>query len=682
MSKEREEEHLAKVLEIIQKNIDKLGDRFDRDYDKLCKDNKMHWETLSQMDSGDEAFSEANLKSQADNLNKKLLEARSLMRAKDSPYIGKIRVKFDEDDEDSYYIGHTSINDEDDIIVIDWRSAIASLFYNSPIGKTSYKAPNGTIDCELEERKQILIKNSKLLRVVDTGIHIDDDELQEILSKSSGEKMEEIVRTIQEEQYSVMTSPKDENIIIEGCAGSGKTSVALHRIAYLLFNYRETKSNNILLFTPSDVFTSYVSNVLPDLKEENTRQSTFKDFAESFLKGFRHLESYTEFVARYYNGENSEEKEKLNKFKFSPDFQKAIDEFVIRKSDTYHFKEDLVVNGCVASKDFLNNLLDSEDFKGNPLSVKIDLLSDIVFNKLPLKDNYIKDNLRNKIASDLVGSFSIRKIYNELLSSEEFRSRLPIDDKIKDKSCLEYPDIIGMLYLYFEMMGYQKNDMIHHVVIDEAQDYTPMQLKMLKKLLDGATFTLVGDSAQTINPYYKYNSLEDMKSIFSHTKYFKLDKAYRSSPEIMNYASSIIDTNINAVRGTDNIPVKVKDVSKEDLNKELVNDLLSLKENGFKRICIITKDNSEAKRIHDGLKDKIDDVTVLCDDEDSIKSKTTVSPAYMSKGLEFDAVICYNDLENEFSEDDKYLYYVGVTRAQHSLIVYNEPQKIMKKGER
>ena len=681
MDYEREKEYLEKILKIIHTQIDELGDKFDEAYKKLCNDNKMHWEELPS-NIFDRSISESNLKSQVEVLDRKLVEGRRLIAAKDSPYFGLIGVSFDEDDKEDYRIGYTTIYDKyGDPVILDWRTKIAELFVNSKLGKTSYQSPTGeTIECNLDTRKQIKIKNAKLERIVDTDVHIDDDVLQEVLSKSSDSKMRNIVSTIQEEQNEVIRNIKDKTIIVEGKAGSGKTSIGLHRLAYLLYYDRKSTSNNMLIFSPSDVFSSYISSVLPELGEENVLETTFKDFSESFINGFSKLESYTEFVAKYYNNENTEEKNKLNEFKFSKEFKKILDDFVIKKSSTYHFRDDFSMNGLTIVKDYLNNLLDSESFKGYPFYERVDMLADVIIKNIKEKNLFTKEKLVNKLKSELVTSYSHRKNYNEFLESDEFKEASGMTDKIQNNKYLEYPDIIGMLYLYFEMFGYPENNIIHHVVIDEAQDYTPLQLTMIKKMCDGATFTVLGDSDQTINPYYKYNSLEEMKEVLGISKYMELNKAYRSSPEIMEYASKITDKPIVSVRRSENVPVDIKEVDKKDLFTTLVKDVLNLKENGYERICIITKNNNDAKAIYEGLKDEIDNITILSDDKKGLEYKTSISPVYISKGLEFDAVINYNNKEDEYEDKDKYLYYVASTRAQHSLTIYNEPEKILKKG--
>ena len=679
MGIEKEQEYLDYVTQLIDASVSKENVTYDNEVEVLNKDKQVHWDELSQMDDADEAFSIHQIRKKESELMKRRSEVLKLMSVKDKPYYGKIRVAFDEDDKEDYRIGYMTINDENgDPIVIDWRNDIAKLYYDAKTGKTSYTCPNGVVDCELESRQQIEIEDGKVKRVVETDIHVDDDVLQEVLSQSSSGKMRDIVTSIQEEQNEVIRNMNDKVLIVEGRAGSGKTSVGLHRLAYLLYKDRYSTSNNMLIFSPSDVFSDYISNVLPALKENNVMQSTFKNFAESFLTGYERLESYTEFVARYYNKENNQRNDQLNRFKFSDEFTTLLDEFIQKKADSYRFRKDFSYNGIHIKVEKLNELLETE-FQGYTLDEKIKRVVDYL--RIPTYEGkYENDAWYNKFLKELVPSPSIRSIYNEFLASEEFKKASGHTDRISHGMVLPYPDLLAMLYVKFELFGYPENDRFRHVVIDEAQDYTPMQLKMIKKMLSGASFTVLGDSDQTINPYYKYESLKDMEKVLGTSKFIELKKAYRSSPEIMEYASRITGKEIEAVRNSQNIPVVTKEVSKEELFTTLVKDVLALKENGFERICIITKNLNEAKAIYDGLKDEIENITILNEDENYSESKTTISPVYISKGLEFDAVINYNSKENSYGEDDKYLYYVGCTRAQHSLTVYNEPEKVMKRG--
>ena len=680
---EKEKKYLEKTYSCLDKEISTYQENCNKRIEDMIAYNKYHWESLSDMDETEEIASETLANTNSNLTNIALRKLRQLKAAERSPYFGKITLSYDGEIEDNY-IGPTTIFDgNSDMVVTDWRSPVATVYYNSRFGKTSYKAPNGKIDCELLNRKQIKVKNKKIYRIIDSDIHLDDELLQETLAKSSNDKMKNIVSTIQEEQNDIIRNIIDKSIIVQGCAGSGKTSIGLHRLAYLLYNDPKVSSNNMLVFSPSDVFADYISSVLPELGEENAKQTTFNDFANSYIKGFDKIESYTEFVSKYYDGLYTDEENRFNKFVFSKEFMEAIDEFVIRKGNEYSFDDDLHVMNKIVPRDYLNKFIQSGDYKDKTLPEKYELLQEDIISTLYKYEHVGWDKIRNAIRIQMFKNINPRKLYNEFLKSDEFISRYGSKVKPTGVKFLSYSNLIGMLYLYLEMTGYSNNKSIHHVVIDEAQDYSPMQIKMIKNMLKGASITILGDANQTINPYHKYDSLEDMKEYLGrNTHYIELNKAYRSTKDIMDYSGSIIGEKIDSIRKVDNLPVKVKDVSKEKLFKELVKDIADLKEKGFERICIITRSKNETDAIFEGLKDDIENLTVINETEKKLKTNTLISPAYMAKGLEFDAVISYNDKDNPYGDKDRYLYYVACTRAQHNLLVYNEPTKIKKLGGR
>ena len=673
---DEEKKHLDKTVEVIEGIIKSLEDKCESSIDKVREMSKYHWDNRTEMDDIEFALSRSDINKNADLTSEKLSTLRNLRKRIDNPFYGKIKVDFD-GDEDTFYIGKMNIMNDSGIIVYDWRSPIADLYYNSKLGNTSYKAPAGIIDCKLLQRRQIEIEKRKITRIIDSDIHLSDSALQDMLSKNSSEKMRDIVSTIQKEQNEVIRDLEDTRIIVQGCAGSGKTSVALHRLSYLIYNDKKTTPQNMLILSPSDIFTSYISNVLPDLGDENVLQTTFSDFANAFVNNVDKIESYTEFVSKYYDGINDEEKNKLNKFKFSKEYKEALDKFIKRFVNSYRFKDNVMIYGASIPCSHLNKILDNDD---NDLQEKINVITDEICSLLRKNPNVKKSTVRTAVVRELIKPrFDPIVIYNKFLKSEEFINAYGKPGNIINKKLLEYPDLIGLLYLNFEFMGYPKNDIVHHLVIDEAQDYTPLQMEMITKMFNGASITALGDANQTINPYHKYDSLEEMKEQLGYSaKFVELNKAYRSSPEIMNYVDKIIDNkNIIPVRQSNDNPVVTKEVDKKDLFTTLVGDLLKLKENGFNRICIVTKSNKEAKAIYEGLKDSIDSIKILGEDK-SFETSTLVAPSYSAKGLEFDAVICYNDYDNSYNEEDKYLYYVSCTRAQHDLLVYNEPKRLKK----
>lgn len=672
---EEEQKYLDKVISIIHEIIDEQKASRQIGYDNADKLAIEGWENQIG-DIGDRAKHKEMVDSNADLTNNGPIKTlRRLEKTLKQPYFGGIRLNIDGDIEE-HRIGRLSIMRDLDSYVIDWRSPMASLFYNSQLGETKFKTPNGIVECELLKRRQIKIKDDKIKRIINSYIHLSDDELQEVLSKSSSSKMKDIVTSIQEEQNEVIRNVTDKHIIVQGCAGSGKTSVALHRLAFLLYNDDKSTSENMLIFSPSDTFTDYISNVLPDLGEDNVLRTTFSNFVKTFVRGFDKIETYTEFVSKYYDGINTPEQNELNKFKYTDEYKKALDSFIQRKADSYSFQEDFWLTNFYVPKEVMNKIV--ETTKGYTLQDKIDAITDEIYRMIktfPIKRSMI----RTKVAREIVKpAFNPKALYNEFLCSPEFVEAYGKPGNKITKNLLEYPDLIGMLYLNFEMGGYPDNETIstiHHLVVDEAQDYGPLQMKMIAKMFRGASLTVLGDADQTINPYHKYESLEQMKEyIGQDSKYIELNKAYRSSKEIMDYVKEVLDNDkIIPVRVSNNNPVESKVVTKDNLFTELVSDIMRFREQGLNRICIITKSVNEARAIYEGLKDSIPDLTVL-NEESKEGSDSMVAPSYMAKGLEFDAVINYNSLDNPYLEEDKYLYYVACTRAQHELVVYNEPK--------
>lgn len=683
-----EYEYLSQTLESLRAIIGNLSSRVENSISEITSFNKYLWENIDAMDKEERLLGITSNEHHADITNTSLRKIRNLRKSLNSPYFGRITfVPSDEQitEDNDVYIGINTIMDDKGFYVFDWRTPIATLFYNGQFGPVSYNAPKGIVEGKLTGKRQYKIVNGQLKRVIDTELHLDDDALQEALRRATSDKMRDIVTTIQKEQNEIIRNTKSNCLIVQGGAGSGKTSVALHRLAYLLYQDKKATSDNMLIFSPNDIFSKYISGVLPDLGEENVLQTTISEFASSYITGYNHLETFTEFVSRYYDKENiTEEQKELYKFKFSKDYKEALDEYIKRINKEFYFKDYIKAKGQSFDNGYMTKML--RNLGNMQISDKIDELAKAIcdYLKVPYKAN--RDILRKNIKSQLEPKLNFKNLYKGFLTSEEFISRFGKPNKIKGSDILEYPDILGMLYLQFELYGYPKNDVIRHLVIDEVQDYSPLQLEMLRKIFNGATFTILGDVNQTVNPYLKYNSLEELIPILGkESEYYELNKSYRSSPEITEYTNGLIGVENEAARTSGDIPVLIKEVPKESLYTELVSDILTMKENGLPKIAIVTRSNKEAKAIYKGLKDHITELSIVSDEGATYTTDTLVVPATISKGLEFDAVISYNNQETPYEEADKYLYYVACTRAQHELVVYNEPtdikRKVLKKGE-
>lgn len=286
-----EEQRLDKTISIIRDKISELGQElYDRE-DKILEFKKFMWDSRADMDGAELKTMMSDNDLEVNMMMNKGEYLQKLYKIQNNPYFGSIIFK-DSDEQDEVYIGITHVTDKkNNYYVHDWRSPICSLFYDYEVGPCKYTSPSGEITGEITRKRQYTIKDGKLVHIFDNNINIDDELLQEVLASESSDKMKNIVNTIQQEQNKVIRNTDNPNLIVEGIAGSGKTSVALHRIAFLLYKIQNLKSNNILIFSPNKVFSEYISNVLPSLGEANTSETTINDFLDMEIKEFRDRKS-------------------------------------------------------------------------------------------------------------------------------------------------------------------------------------------------------------------------------------------------------------------------------------------------------------------------------------------------------------------------------------------------------
>ena len=671
----QEEEYLKKTLAVIKELIENDDNSIKDRMAEIQEMKKYLWDNNAMLDDAEIASGMYNVNCDVSYTNENIKKLMKLKKSLESPYFG--RVDFESNGfSEPVYIGINSIAKDLTFYVFDWRTPIASLFYNYGTGPASYEAPRGTISGNISLKRQYKISDEKIERCFNSDLNIDDEYLQEILANASSEKMTNIVNTIQREQNEIIRNVSDKYLIVQGIAGSGKTSVALHRIAYLLYKEKNLSSNNVLIFSPNDVFSQYISNVLPELGEDNVLQTTFSDFASAYIRDFKEIESFTQFIERYYKSDSiSEEEYKTTKYKISDEFKSLIDNYIERYRENMSFIRPIIINGKAIKIADLNRLLKTT-FDKFPLSERIDRISEYICDHNNISYKKYGKTIREKIKTIVNFDLDVKKMYEDIISSDQFKECVGLKENagFKVGKQLKYDDLLPLMYIYFEMNGYPKNNSIRHVIIDEAQDYSLLQFYMLKKIFYTASFTVLGDIHQTINPYYIYNNLNDVNSIFENKgKYIELNKTYRSSQEIIEFTNQILGLdNACSVRKNNAIPVTMRSVPKEQAVNQIMQDIEIMRENGIKRIAIITKNNNETLELYDKLKDQLDDINIIQQNAKAGIGNMVILPSYISKGLEFDGVIAYTDEDHEYQEKDKYLFYVVCTRAQHNLTVYNQ----------
>lgn len=657
---ERERNYLNKTISLIRKKISKLGQELFDDDSKVLEFKKLIWDTHTEMDPNEMRSMMAESDLQVSIMQSKGNYLQRLFRIQNKPYFGSIRFKEEgSEEEDNIYIGITHVEDKLDYYVHDWRSPICSMFYDYETGPASYKAPSGIIKGNIIKKRQYIIEDAELKHIFDNDLNISDSLLQEVLAEESSDKMKNIVNTIQEEQNKVIRNTEDKNLIVEGIAGSGKTSVALHRIAFLLYRIPNLTSSNVVVFTPNKVFSEYISNVLPELGEDNTYDMTFYDLLCQNINEYKDIENFTDFISRYYKG--NVDNYDMVKYKQSDEIIKDINNYINNLLSTIKFNNKLEYDNFIEiDTEELNNML---NYKYNrfPLFERIKEISKRIASNNYEGSTKNASSIEKKLKELLNIKLDLKDIFNNFYQSKYSKYK----DKVNDKY-LYYEDACIFLYIKSLLVGFNTNHVIKEIVIDEAQDYNKLQYLIIKKTFKTSNYTILGDTNQTINPYYKYDSLEELTSLFESSKYITLTKTYRSTGKIIDYTNKILGLNhVTAIRNDKASDIIFRNnITKNDFLTD-INNLKTIS----KSIAIITKNDKEAEKVYNMLKDDLD--IMLIDGFGHIKRDLVVVPSYVAKGLEFDSVIIYTDEDNKYQEKDKYLFYVACTRAQHNLIIYN-----------
>ncbi len=628
-------------------------------YDEVIDDSKLKLSNLKNLYKNNyEAMLEEKFKLES--------EINSIEKAKNSPYFARIDFE-SKTNKDVCYIGKLGVSDYDNnIITVDWRAPISSLYYDSNVGDAYYNSPDGIISGKLLLKRQYTIENSKLINYNDVDTVSNDELLKPYLSVSADTRLKNIVSTIQSEQNKIIRESITKNLIVQGVAGSGKTTVALHRIAYLVYNYRDLyKPSDYMVIGPNKFFVSYISGILPDLNVNGVSEYTTLELTLNYIEESFKVNNSLDIL---------KVKDDISSFKTSMNMKKEIDSYF--KTLEILPNTDFNIRGVkILSNSLIKSIYD-EINKNIYKSVKsrIDRLI-LLINKYINENNdmilskLIKDKIDKKIIDDYKNNINIylkkyftvlnikvKDIYMNILKNNN------IDTKNININEIDIEDIYPLMYIKYKMVG-SNFDNYKHIVIDEAQDYGEFNFYVLKKLFKNATFSIYGDLAQSLYSYRSINSWESLLDIFDNASILKLNKSYRTTIEIMNEANKIneklnLDLATPVIRHGDNV---------EYTSKNLLDIINELKEK-YKTIAIITKDANESVKLYNDLSNKID-INLIDKDNINFDSNINILPSYLSKGLEFDAVIIVN--KNNFKDNilDLKLLYVSMTRALHKLVI-------------
>ena len=617
-----------------------------------------------------------------------------------SPYFGRISIKNEVGEDETLYIGLSTFRDPktDDVHIFDWRAPISSLFYENKLGEASYSIPDGEqIPVEIIGRRQYKVLYDKLLQLLDAEIYIGDEVLQGLLKDTAREKMKSIVATIQADQNAVIRSSNRNNVIVLGPPGSGKTSVAMQRIAYLLYEYRQQlNANNILLLSPSDLFNDYISNVLPELGEENVKHSTFYRIWKDAQIARFHAETNYENIERMQKSSNLERTS--FQFKNSKAYADQLQRFVASLNEKgfafYNIKigDELLFSASKLRHYFYSKYAGHEiDFRLKKMRTL--LLNDVQKRKAEAYKERLKElrNVTKYIGSDeeleVQANNDINKLYGKiqtLIEQLKFvnMNKLYIcsltferddeqakeiaqftEQQVKNRT-LYYEDLAPILYLENTIKNLRTQPEIKHIVIDEIQDYSYVQLQAIQMIYPKAHYTLLGDKNQIVHPEKKDMLVGSELKTFQH---IELNKSYRSTVEITDFMSSIINNTTTLSLGVSgDKPVILETSNKITTLKHLIKNEKEADES----FVIIAKNMATCKQLYEELKEYIPEIRLISEDDKVYMKGILIMPGYMAKGFEFTTVVLADaESETYHSEADETLLYTIVSRATRKLFL-------------
>ncbi|MCU9612796.1 UvrD-helicase domain-containing protein [Caldibacillus lycopersici] len=731
---QKEEEHLAYTkgyMEILLQEAE-------QNQEKLKEELQQSLAELKDLDS---SLSYTSLLSNTKFLEMATKELDALKRVKSKPYFARIDFKKnDQNQEDVYYFGKTSLYERDsqEPIIVDWRSPVASLYYDGRLGNVSYSSYEEEVEGYLSLKRQFRIDNGKLVDYVDVDLTANDDLLLEALSGKADNRLTEIVTTIQAEQNRVIRADLNRPIIVQGAAGSGKTTIALHRISYFIYHYKDKfQPEQMMIIAPNNMFIGYIAEVLPELGVDKIRQTTYIDYVKQCIgKKIKVVEPEQKLISLVNHDYEDEKMVRWSShFKGTLTYKKIIDRYLRTIREELSPTDDFFLEKFKLTTGKRLERLFKSDYRYLPFYKRLEKIQNVLKTEIRQKKKqilyklekrydeqleqalfhisnsekrkervvYLMDTQEKRIeaiqkeAKSAVKSYMSRwtketllgyykKLFfdvdrfssfaADILSEAEIQFFVHYNQQLLIKNQVEVEDLGALFYMQHILFGIDKDLRAKNVVIDEAQDYSNFQLYALKVGLDTEMFTIVGDLAQGIHSYRGLENWHTLQTeIFPKANYVTLQKSYRTTIEIMNVANDILGRmpaelpKVEPVIRHGQLPTYYSFTDADDLVKKVKLALDRAEAAEYQSIALITKSESESKAMMQLLKRKLDyPVQLLKENEEIQKGKLVIVPSYLSKGLEFDAVLIAT-LNEAFTLDeiDIKLLYVSMTRPMHQL---------------
>lgn len=669
-SEKQEKEYLQKIIETIKDTINSTDSTVKQQTQTLKEQKDYIWQNRPEIDAQEVRSMRESILNTLATGEYIIAKRKRLGKLLDIPYFGRIdfRERNIGSDVTPVYIGIHTFYDplHKTNLIYDWRAPISGMFYDYELGEASYQSPAGEVEGDISLKRQYRIRKGIMEYMIESSLTVHDDILQKELSVNADDKMKNIVATIQREQNLIIRNEDAHVLIIQGVAGSGKTSIALHRVAYLLYAHKgQISSKDILIISPNNVFADYISNVLPELGEESVPETSMEQILSGILDHKYKFRTFFDQVAELLEKPASDFIDRI-RYKATFEFISKLDKFLLHIENTYFRPADVKVTKYVTvPAEYVGEQF--RRFHRYPMRQRFEVMTDYIADAMKIQyrvtlttaeRNLLKKEIRNMFAGN-----------NDLQVYKDFFQwiGMPRMFKMRKNYMLEYADLAPLAYLRIGLEGLKTNYQVKHLLIDEMQDYSPIQYKVLLRVFS-CRKTVLGDASQSVNPYG--SSTADMiRKTFATGEVMKLCKSYRSTYEITAFAQNIrANDELETVGRHGKKPQLLGYKTREEELKGITGLIAEHKKTNYMSMGIICKNEKQAEDLYERLKLCTNDIYFLSNQSNAFIKGIIITSAHMAKGLEFDEVIVpHIDNGNYYTEIDRSMLYVGVTRAMHRL---------------
>ncbi len=672
---QQEKNHLEVVRDKLIAALDNIEEGIMKQSRDLREIKEYLYENKTGMDRMEKFQVRQSVDQGAASGEEAVKKRQRITRLMNSPYFGRIDfLRKEESEALPVYIGIHSFYDEEENknIIHDWRAPVSGMFYDFELGKAFYESPSGKVMGEVTLKRQFRIRRGQMEYMLENSSNIYDEVLQKELSRKADDKMRNIVATIQRDQNPIIRNEASHELIIQGVAGSGKTSIALHRIAFLLYRYKESiSSGDILIISPNKVYSDYIANVLPELGEDKIPEISMEEIADRALNGKYRFQGFFGQVSDLLENSDNGLRRRIE-FKSTHEFISSLEHYIAYAESEYFKPEDLWVGKSLVPKWFIEEKYES--LHRLPVFKRFRAIASSIEENIGI---YYKREVsaaeKQQILKDVKAMFRItnlRGLYRD------FFVWLGKTDMLKAycRTGFEYSDIFPLIYMKMRFEGVESYFKIKHLLIDEMQDYSPVQYAVISRVFP-CKKTILGDGNQTVNPYGS-SSAESISRILPGAELVKLRRSYRSTYEITTFAQKILaDRDLIPVERHGEEPVVRGFKNEADEFSEIKKKVREFSASGNYSMGIVCKTPAQARSIHERLENEGSEASLLDYGSDVFTGGVVITSIHMAKGLEFDQVLVPGAGKENYSSDfDRRLLYIACTRAMHRLSLFHTGQ--------